>query len=187
MGIAEIFMLSIGLSADAFAVSVCKGLQMKKLNLKYAVIIALYFGIFQAIMPLTGFVLGEQFGRLVDNIDHWIAFLVLGYIGLNLVKTSRGNEDEDIENTTIDISVKVMLALAVATSIDALAVGITFSFLQVNIIPTIIIIGLITFLCCVVGVKIGNVFGLKYKSKAECVGGIILILIGSNILLQHFL
>ncbi len=180
MDIISIFMIAIGLSADAFAVSVCKGLELHKIHIKDALIVAAYFGVFQALMPLIGFVLGAQFGDFVNAIDHWIAFLLLTYIGANLIKEGISNEEG---SSKAGLSAKIMVPLAISTSIDALAVGITFAFFNVKIILAILVIGVVTFVCCLVGVKIGNIFGLKYKSKAEIVGGVILILIAFNILL----
>ena len=181
MGIAELIILSIGLAMDAFAVSICKGISMKKMDWKKAIIIGLWFGAFQAIMPLIGYLLGSTFEQVVKNVDHWLAFILLSAIGANMIKESFSKDTED-END--DISVKAMFILAVATSIDALAVGITFAFLKVSIVPSIIIIGLTTFIISVGGVVIGNKFGSKYKSKAEIAGGIILVLIGLKILLE---
>jgi putative Mn2+ efflux pump MntP len=177
MGIIELFLIAVGLSMDAFAVSVCKGLAMKKCTWTKAGIVGLYFGIFQAGMPLLGYALGVQFSHVITSIDHWIAFVLLGIIGLNMSEECGMEEDS--------LKVKEMLVLAVATSIDALAVGITFAFLQVDIIPAVAFIGVTTFLLSVGGVKIGNVFGAKYKSKAELAGGLILILMGIKILLEH--
>ncbi|OON95764.1 MAG: hypothetical protein ATN36_07505 [Epulopiscium sp. Nele67-Bin005] len=181
MNLSSIFMIGVGLSADAFAVSICKGLSMKKMYIKDALIIAIYFGVFQALMPLIGFVLGTQFSNFVNNIGHWLAFAILTYIGLNLIKS--GNSKEEDDGLDMDLSIKVMVSLAIATSIDALAVGVTFAFLQVEILLAILIIGLTTFIICLFGVKVGNIFGIKYKSKAEILGGIILILIGTSILI----
>lgn len=181
MNLFELFAIGIGLSMDAFAVSICKGLSMKKMSWKNAVIAGLYFGGFQALMPFLGYLLGSQFESLITNIDHWIAFILLSLIGANMIKESRG----DAETLDSSFGFKAMITLAIATSIDALAVGITFAFLKVNIFKAITIIGLTTFVFGIVGVKIGNVFGSKYKSKAELVGGIVLILIGIKILIEH--
>ena len=160
----ELFLLGVGLSMDAFAVSVCKGLGMRKLNKKQTVIIGLYFGGFQALMPLIGWLLGSQFQQYITSIDHWIAFILLGFIGAKMIieAVREWNEEEIVEVTDAPIDHKNMLVLAVATSIDALAVGITF-----------------------VGVVVGNFFGSKYKSKAEFIGGLILVLLGLKILLEH--
>lgn len=181
MGFLEIFFIGIGLSMDAFAVSICKGLSTKTLKLKHALICGSYFGFFQGFMPFLGFILGVQFKDKIESIDHWIAFILLVLIGLNMVKEAF----EDEENCNTEFSPKVMLPLAIATSIDALAIGVTFAFLNVDIFSAIIIIALTTFVISMIGVKIGHVFGTKYKSKAEIAGGIILICIGIKILLEH--
>ena len=182
MDLLTILTLAVGLSMDAFAVSICKGLAMREKVLGKGVIIGLWFGGFQALMPIIGFFLGTQFKDQITSIDHWIAFILLGLIGINMVKESLSDEEEDADAS---IEIKEMFMLAVATSIDALAVGITFAFLNVNIIPAISFIGVVTFTCSAIGVKIGNVFGLKYKSKAEIAGGVILILLGCKILIEH--
>ena len=184
MGTIELLLLSVGLAMDAFAVSICKGISMKKMNWKKAVIIGIYFGGFQALMPVIGYFLGTAFESIITNIDHWVAFILLGIIGGNMIKESF--EDES-ENCNDDVGFKTMLILAIATSIDALAVGITFAFLKVNLVAAISMIGAITFALSVVGTKIGNRFGDKYESKAELVGGIILVLLGIKILLEHLL
>ena len=182
MGVLEILLLGVGLAMDAFAVSICKGLSMKKMNWKNAVIIALYFGVFQALMPLIGYFLGVTFESLVTTFDHWIAFILLSLIGGKMIKESFDRED-DKENDKVDL--KTMVVLAVATSIDALAVGITFAFFDVNLMLSISSIGIITFIISILGVKIGNRFGDKYQSKAELMGGVILVLLGIKILLEH--
>lgn len=182
MGILEIFLIGIGLSMDAFAVSVCKGLSMKKLDWKKAIIIALYFGVFQAVMPVVGYLLGTTFESLVTQVDHWIAFILLGIIGANMIKEALGKESE---NSNDKVDFKTMIVLAIATSIDALAVGITFAFLKTKLLSSILIIGVTTFVLSLVGVKIGNKFGDKYEKKAEFLGGVILILIGVKILIEH--
>ena len=185
--IIELFLLGVGLSMDAFAVSVCKGLGMRKLNKKQAVIIGLYFGGFQALMPLIGWLLGSQFQKYITSIDHWIAFILLGFIGGKMIieAVREWNEEEIVEVTDAPIDHKNMLVLAVATSIDALAVGITFAFLNTPIIEAISIIGITTFVLSIIGVIVGNFFGSKYKSKAEFIGGLILVLLGVKILLEH--
>lgn len=184
MGIVELFLIAVGLSMDAFAVAVCKGLAMKKCTWTKAGIVGLYFGVFQAGMPLAGYILGVQFKEVIMSIDHWVAFGLLGIIGINMVRESRENCEEcQTEDEALDV--KTMVGLAVATSIDALAVGVTFAFLQVQIVPAVSFIGVTTFLISVAGVRIGNIFGAKYKSKAEFAGGIILILMGVKILLEH--
>lgn len=182
MALTEIIILSIGLSMDAFAVAMCKGLSMKRMSWKKAIIIALYFGIFQAIMPLIGYVLGIKFQQSIVNIDHWIAFILLTIIGINMIKEI-WNEAENDNNDNIDF--KNMIVLAIATSIDALAIGITFAFLKCNIVFSVTCIGTITFILSLIGVKIGNLFGVKYEKKAQLVGGLILILLGLKILLEH--
>lgn len=182
MSLFTLFVTAVGLSMDAFAVSICKGLAMKKLSVKKALIIGLWFGGFQALMPTVGYLLGTRFESYVTAIDHWIAFALLVLIGANMVKEALSKE-EDTANDSIDV--KTMFLLAVATSIDALAVGVTYAFLQVQIVPAVSFIGVITFSLSVTGVKIGNVFGLRYKSKAEITGGVILILMGTKILLEH--
>lgn len=183
MGIWELLILAIGLSMDAFAVSICKGLSVKELKVKHMVCAGLYFGGFQAIMPLLGYFLGTKFQHLIESFDHWIAFALLLLIGGNMIREACSKEEE--EELDASFGPKTMLPLAVATSIDALAVGITFAFLQVQIVPAVSFIGIITFLCSFIGVKIGHVFGTKYKTKAEIIGGVILILIGIKILLEH--
>lgn len=183
MSFFELFLLAVGLSMDAFAVSICEGLSMKKLNLKRAGILALFFGGFQAGMPLIGYLLGKNFQQYITSIDHWIAFLLLLIIGGSMIKESFDKDEEKKENKKFCL--KYVSVLAIATSIDALAVGITFAFLQVRIVPAVCLIGIITFLLSFIGVKIGNVFGSKYKSKAELLGGIILIIIGIKILVEH--
>jgi putative Mn2+ efflux pump MntP len=179
----DILLLGVSLSMDAFAVSICKGLSMKKLDLRKAVIIGLYFGFFQAFMPLIGYFFGSIFQNLITSIDHWIAFLLLGFIGFNMIKESFSNDDSENLNDSVDF--KTMIVLAIATSIDALAVGITFSFLEVNILFSILLIGITTFLFSFIGVFVGNKFGSKFKNKAEAIGGIVLIIIGLKILLEH--
>ena len=182
MSLLTLFITAVGLSMDAFAVAICKGLAMKKLSWKKALIIGLWFGGFQALMPTIGYLLGTRFESYVTAIDHWIAFVLLALIGANMVKESFSKEEES-SNDAVDF--KTMFLLAIATSIDALAVCVTYAFLQVRIVPAVSFIGVITFTLSIVGVKIGNVFGLKYKSKAELTGGIILIVMGIKILLEH--
>ena len=165
MGLLELFILAVGLSMDAFAVSVCKGLSVTKMEPKHALLCGAYFGGFQALMPALGYLLGSQFESMITQIDHWIAFVLLGIIGSSMIKESREDEEEEV---SASFDVKTMLALAVATSIDALAVGVTFAFVL-----------------SAIGVKAGNVFGMKYKSRAELAGGVILILMGIKILLEH--
>lgn len=177
----ELLLIAIGLAMDAFAVSVCKGLSMKKMNWKNACIIGGYFGFFQGFMPLIGYILGISFEERISSIDHWIAFILLAYIGIKMIKEALEKNEESI-NDSVDI--KTMLILAIATSMDALAVGVTFAFFEVNILFAIILIGIITFMLSVLGVKIGNKFGDKYESKAEVAGGVILILMGIKILIE---
>ncbi|MDC7291145.1 manganese efflux pump MntP family protein [Blautia schinkii] len=181
MGLAELFLIAVGLSMDAFAVSICKGLSMPKMKWKNAVLAGLYFGGFQALMPLVGYFLGSQFKNAIVNVDHWIAFVLLVVIGANMIREAR-QEDEELDDS---FDMKTMLLLAVATSIDALAVGVTFAFLRVHIVPAVLFIGIVTFCFSAAGIKIGNVFGAKFRSKAEIAGGVILILIGAKILLEH--
>lgn len=185
MSLIELFIIAVGLSMDAFAVSICKGLAMEKCTFKKAGIVGAYFGIFQAGMPVIGYILGVQFKNIIVSVDHWIAFILLGIIGFNMVRESREPECETCQEKEDSLDVKTMVGLAVATSIDALAVGVTFAFLQVQIVPAVSFIGIVTFLICIVGVKIGNTFGSKYKEKAELCGGLILILMGVKILLEH--
>ncbi len=182
MSLFTLFVTAVGLSMDAFAVSICKGLAMKKLSWKKALIIGLWFGGFQALMPSVGYLLGSRFEKYVTSIDHWIAFVLLALIGINMIREALSGEEENA-NDSVDF--KTMLLLAIATSIDALAVGVTYAFLQVRIVPAVSFIGIITFSLSIIGVKIGNVFGLKYKTKAEIAGGLILLLMGTKILLEH--
>lgn len=181
MGLLELVLIAVGLAMDAFAVSVCKGLSMSKMEWKKAVIIGLYFGGFQALMPLIGYVLGVGFEDKIKSLDHWIAFVLLVFIGMNMIKEAFEIKEES--NDKIDF--KTMIIIAIATSIDALAVGVTFAFLNVNIMLAISLIGIITFIISMIGVKIGNVFGDKYETKAELAGGFILIFLGAKILLEH--
>ena len=181
MHFAELFLIAVGLSMDAFAVSVCKGLSVRQLRPRHALLAGLYFGGFQFLMPVLGWLLGYRFEAMITSVDHWIAFLLLSLIGGNMIKESF-SEDEEVND---DFGVKTMLLLAVATSIDALAVGITFAFLSVRILPAAGLIGVTTFLFSVAGIVIGRAFGAKYKAGAERLGGVILILIGLKILLEH--
>ena len=182
MDLFTLFILAVGLSMDAFAVSICKGLAMQKITIKKAGIVGLWFGGFQALMPVIGYLLGSTFKDKITAIDHWIAFILLAIIGANMIKEALSKEEEKEDAS---LKPKEMFVLAIATSIDALAVGITFSFLNVNILVAASFIGIITFILSALGVKIGNVFGTKYKSKSEFIGGIILILLGVKILLEH--
>lgn len=183
MGFVEILLIGIGLSMDAFSVSICKGLTTKKFSLKMAMICGLWFGGFQALMPLVGYFLGVQFENLIASFDHWIAFGLLALIGINMIREAVSKKEEENDSGALDA--RTMFLLAVATSIDALAVGVSFAALNENIWRAIVIIGLTTFFFSAVGVKIGNVFGSKYEKKAAISGGIILILIGLKILLEH--
>ena len=180
MSILELFILAVGLSMDAFAVSVCKGLSLGKIKPKHMCIAGAWFGGFQALMPLIGYFLGSFFAEMIEKYDHWVAFVLLAIIGGNMIKEFF-DKDEKVDSS---MDVKSMLLLAIATSIDALAVGVTFAFLQVQIVPAVSFIGVITFIFSAVGVKIGSLFGTKYKSKAELFGGIVLVLIGIKILLE---
>ena len=182
MSLLEIIFIGVGLSMDAFAVAVCKGLSMKKINWKNTIIIALYFGIFQALMPVLGYFLGSTLSTFVEKIDHWMAFGLLSIIGINMIKEST---DDELEKRNDKVDFKTMIVLAIATSIDALAVGITFAFFKVNLLLAITIIGVVTFVLSIIGVLIGNKFGDKLQNKAELTGGVILIIIGLKILLEH--
>ena len=182
MGFGELFVLAVGLAMDAFAVAVCKGLALKKIGAGKALLVGLWFGGFQGLMPFIGYLLGTGFEDKIKAIDHWVAFILLGLIGLNMIREACSGEEEEADAC---LDVKSMLLLAVATSIDALAVGITFAFLKVNIVMAVSTIGVITLILSAVGVYIGHIFGEKYKAKAEMAGGIILILIGLKILLEH--
>ena len=183
MGILELFLLAVGLSMDAFAVSICKGLSLGKIKIKHMCIAGLWFGGFQALMPVIGYFLGGFFKDYITKIDHWIAFVLLVIIGGNMIKEAFGPEEN------VDASMKPgnMFLLAVATSIDALAVGVTFAFLSVSIIPAVSFIGVVTFAFSAAGVKIGSIFGSKYKSKAEILGGVILIALAFKILIEGLL
>ena len=182
MGLAEILFMSVGLGMDAFAVAICKGLSMIKMKWKNAVVIGLYFGIFQALMPWIGFMLGKNFSSEISKIDNYIAFFLIASIGVNMLIEALKNKDEEEIND--DIHPRTMIVLAIATSLDALAVGVTLAFLKVNIVKPIISIGLITFFLSLIGVKIGNIFGEKYKKHSQIAGGVILILIAIKILIQ---
>lgn len=183
MSLLELFILAVGLSMDAFAVSVCKGLAMAKCDLKKAMVCGVWFGGFQALMPAIGYVLGRQFSDYITAVDHWIAFILLAVIGGNMVREACSGEEDEADDS---LDIKTMFLLAVATSIDALAVGITFAFLKgTNIFAAVSFIGVITFSLSTAGVKIGNIFGARYKKRAEIAGGVILILLGLKILLEH--
>lgn len=183
MSFLELFFIAVGLSMDAFAVSICKGLSTEKLKIKHYMAVGAWFGGFQALMPIIGYFLGSSFEKYITAFDHWVAFILLALIGGNMIKEALSKDEEKTDSS---FSFKTMLLLAFATSIDALAVGITFALLpDVNIIAAVLFIGVTTFILSACGLKVGNVFGLKYKSKAELAGGIILILIGLKILLEH--
>ena len=182
MGFFELFLIGIGLSMDAFAVAICKGLGMERINKRDTLLLALFFGGFQALMPTLGFLLGYRFESFITSIDHWIAFILLALIGGNMIREALGKDDD---NENDDFSFKAMLPLAVATSIDALAVGVSFAFLGVHIVPAVTLIGCTTFVLTLAGGWVGNLFGSRYKSRAEFTGGVILILIGLKILLEH--
>ena len=185
MQFGELLLLAVGLSMDAFAVSICKGLSMKKASLKEGAVCGAWFGGFQALMPLIGFFLGTLFADAIKAFDHWVAFVLLAIIGINMLKEAFSKEC-DCQEQDADLSVKTMFIMAVATSIDALAVGISLAMVgNVNILVAILLIGVVTFGMCVAGVKIGNVFGSRYEKKAQIAGGVILILLGIKILLEH--
>ena len=182
MSLLELFIVAVGLAMDAFAVSVCKGLSVSKVNLRHAACAGLWFGAFQALMPLIGWLLGVQFQSAIERFDHWIAFVLLGILGINMIREARSDEEECRD---CSFGWRAMLPMAVATSIDALAVGVTFAFLSVPIGPAVAFIGVITFVLSAVGVRLGSVFGQKYQSAAQLFGGIVLILMGTKILLEH--
>ncbi len=186
MGIGELFFLAVGLSMDAFAVSICKGLSMKKADLRAQAICGAWFGGFQGLMPLIGFLLGTLFASAIRAFDHWVAFILLAIIGINMLK--EGLSKNCCEDTDADLSVKTMFIMAVATSIDALAVGISLAMAgDVNIVAAVLLIGVTTFLLSAVGVKIGNIFGSRFEKKAQLLGGVILVVLGAKILIEHLL
>lgn len=187
MGMVELFLVAVGLSMDAFAVAVCKGLATRGLKIRHAAVTGLFFGGFQAFMPLVGYLLGAQFSDYITAVDHWIVFALLSLIGLNMIRESRHDSCDNPHgsNTGNSYDLKNMLMLSVATSIDALAVGVSFAFLKVEIIRAISIIGVTTFILSAIGVKVGGIFGAKFKSRAEAAGGIILIAMGLKILIEH--
>lgn len=182
MGIAEIMIIAVGVSMDAFAVSICKGLSVQQMRPRYPLTVAIWFGGFQALMPVLGYFLGVSFADFVENVDHWIAFILLGIIGGNMIKESFSDK---CDASSPDFSFKTMSAMAVATSIDALAIGVSFAFLRINIWEAVVMIGLTTAAFSAAGLMIGNVFGSRYKSKAEFTGGFILVAMGLKILLEH--
>lgn len=183
MGIGELLITAVVLSMDAFAVSVCKGLSMKKISMKSMCIVGLWFGSFQALMPALGYLLGSMFADVVNSVAHWIAFTLLAVIGLNMVKEAFSKEEDEADGS---LAVKTMLMMAIATSIDAFAVGVSFAMLDVNIIAAVLFIGVVTFTLSAVGVKAGSIFGTKYNSKAQLAGGIVLVLLGVKIVLEHY-
>lgn len=183
MGALQLILIALGLSMDAFAVAVCKGLKMKKVDYKYMLLIASFFGGFQALMPFLGWLLGKNFADLITKYDHFIAFALLAFIGGQMVVESF--KKDEVDNSVLSYDIKEIFLLAIATSIDALAIGITFAFLKTDILSATVVIGVITFICSVIGVFIGNKFGIKYKNKAEFAGGLILIIMGLKILLEH--
>ena len=183
MGIGELLILAVGVSMDALAVAICKGLAIQKLKLRHALIVGAWFGIFQALMPTIGWLLGSAFAELVTAVDHWIAFVLLAIIGGNMIREALSKDEEECCNCSLAFG--AMLMLAIATSIDALAVGVTLALLEVNIVAVVLSIGLCTFIISAAGVKIGNVFGMRFKSKAELLGGVVLVLMGIKILLEH--
>lgn len=184
MRLYELFIIAVSLSMDAFAVSICKGLSTGRPRLGHCLVCGGWFGGFQALMPLIGWLLGVRFQGMIVSVDHWIAFVLLGLIGFNMVRESRGGEAEELD---CSFSARAMLPLAVATSIDALAVGVTFAFLKVDILPAVLFIGVTTFVLSAAGVKVGAVFGVRFKSKAELAGGLILMGMGVKILVEHTL
>ena len=186
MGIAELLLIAVGLSMDAFAVSICRGLGMRRLNLRTAAVLALFFGCFQALMPLVGWALGSQLMWLIAPVDHWVAFVLLAFIGGKMLWEAFHEDDEGCgcEDTSA-IDLREFLVLAVATSIDALAAGISFAALNVDIVASVSLIGVITFALSVVGVAVGHFFGARYERPASVVGGVVLILIGLKVLLEH--
>ena len=188
----ELFLIAVGLSMDAFAVAICKGLSVQKIKPQHTLIAGAWFGGFQALMPLTGYLLGTTFAHMIESIDHWVAFVLLGIIGGNMIREAlSGEEEEDgcecCNKSQNSFGVKSMFPMAIATSIDALAVGVSFAFLQIEgqIVPAITFIGVITFVLSALGVVVGNVFGSRFKSKAELTGGIVLIAMGTKILIEH--
>ena len=185
MGVIELLLIALGLSMDAFAVSVGKGLSVQKINPRHSLSVGVWFGGFQALMPLIGYFLGVSFASLVESFDHWIAFILLGIIGFNMIREALSNDE--CEAVHPDFSARTMLMMAIATSIDALAVGVSFAFLHIDIWSATSIIGVTTFILSIVGLRIGNIFGCRYKSKAEFAGGAILMVMGVKILIEHTL
>lgn len=182
MSFLEFVLIGVGLAMDAFAVSICKGLSVRELSLKHGLICAAWFGGFQFLMPVVGYLLGFKFQHLIENFDHWIAFVLLALIGLNMIREALKGEEDDVD---ADFGIKAMLPLAVATSIDALAIGITFAALSARVLTGAVTIGVLTFMIAFIGVAIGNKFGSRYKAKTEVAGGVVLVLIGLKVLLEH--
>ena len=187
MGFLELFLIGVGLSMDAFAVAICQGLSMTKIKWGHALTVGLYFGGFQALMPFTGWMLGSQFAGRIQQYDHWVAFVLLVLIGGNMIREALSGEEDEAEDAAIGAGLdhKKLFLMAIATSIDALAVGVTFAFLDTAILPAIGIIGTTTFFISVAGVAVGCWFGARYKKRAEITGGVILVLLGVKILLEH--
>ena len=185
MSLGELLIIAVGVSMDAFAVAVCKGLSIQKLKLRHALIVGLWFGVFQALMPTIGWLLGSAFADLITKVDHWVVFILLAIIGGNMIRESLHKDEDECEECNCSLAFGTMLMLALATSIDALAVGVSFALLNVNVLAVVLSIGLCTFLISTIGVKIGNVFGARFKSKAEFLGGAVLVLMGLKILLEH--
>ena len=185
MSLIELVLLAVGLSMDAFSVAVCKGLALRSVRPRHMMIVGAWFGGFQALMPLAGYLLGERFAARIARYDHWIILILLGFIGFNMIREALSGEEKEENAADTALSFKPMLLLAIATSIDALAVGVTFAFLEVRILPAVCLIGAVTFALSAAGVKIGSLFGLRYKARAEICGGVILILLGVKILLEH--
>ncbi len=184
MGIAELFIIALGLSMDAFAVSIGKGLSVQHVAPRHSLSVGMWFGGFQALMPLVGYFLGVSFASMVESVDHWIAFVMLGVLGFNMIREAMSEDEKEVQP---DFSIHSMLMLAVGTSIDALAVGVSFAFLRVDIWSAVAIIGATTFALSVAGLRIGNIFGLRFKSKAEFMGGAVMMVMGVKILVEHLL
>ncbi len=180
MSVWELLVIAVGLSMDAFSVSVCKGLSVEKVQAKHVLLCGLFFGIFQAVMPAIGYFIGSAFANYVEKFDHWIAFVLLLYIGINMIKEAKQEEKLDA-----DFSLKTMTLLAIATSIDALTIGVSFAFLKVNLLISVLAIGLITFTLSCIGVILGHKIGSKFSSRAEVLGGAVLIILGVKILIEH--
>lgn len=182
MTLTELFIIAVALSMDAFAVAICKGLSVKHTTVKQALCVGGWFGAFQALMPLIGYLLGTTFAALITAVDHWIAFVLLGLIGGNMIREAIKDDEEELDDS---FTARTMFPLAIATSIDALATGVTFATLGVDIVSAVLFIGVTTFTLSAIGLKVGNVFGAKFKSKAEFAGGLVLVLMGLKILLEH--